>query len=124
MSFAYAESWLTSPQALPLPHSLPLRSERYRGKQCRGYFAGVLPEESNREIIARNLGISARNDYAMLERVHQEDFCQALGIVSEMKWRSIPQAVLCVAARGVERAGHRPRPAARCRPLQLPDRQQ
>ena len=72
MSFAYAESWLANSQAHPLSHSLPLRRERYRGKQCRGYFAGVLPEESNREIIARNLGISARNDYAMLERIGGE----------------------------------------------------
>jgi serine/threonine-protein kinase HipA len=72
ISFAYAESWLANPHALPLSHSLPLRSEYYRGKQCRGYFAGVLPEESNREIIARNLGISARNDYAMLERIGGE----------------------------------------------------
>lgn len=72
ISFSYAEGWLANPEALPLSHSLPLRSERYRGKQCRGYFAGVLPEESNREIIARNLGISARNDYAMLERIGGE----------------------------------------------------
>src|SRR5580700_9961272 len=34
--------------------------------------AGILPEESKREIIARNLGISARNDYAMLERIGGE----------------------------------------------------
>ena len=37
-----------------------------------GFFAGILPEESKREIIARNLGISARNDYAMLERIGGE----------------------------------------------------
>jgi len=35
-------------------------------------LAGVLPEESKREIIARNLGISGRNDYAMLERIGGE----------------------------------------------------
>jgi HipA-like protein len=27
----------------------------------QGFFAGILPEESKREIIARNLGIGARN---------------------------------------------------------------
>jgi serine/threonine-protein kinase HipA len=31
-----------------------------------------LPEENKGEIIARNLGISARNDYAMLERIGGE----------------------------------------------------
>ncbi|MGD0940842.1 MAG: type II toxin-antitoxin system HipA family toxin [Terracidiphilus sp.] len=72
MVFDYAESWLQLPDATPLSHSLPLRRKRFSGKECRGYFAGVLPEESKREIIARNLGISARNDYAMLERIGGE----------------------------------------------------
>lgn len=72
MSFQYAESWLQRGGAVPLSHSLPLRPERFRRKECRGFFAGILPEESQREIIARNLGISARNDYAMLERIGGE----------------------------------------------------
>jgi serine/threonine-protein kinase HipA len=72
MVFDYAESWLQRPDATPLSHSLPLRQKRFTRKECRGYFAGVLPEESKREIIARNLGISERNDYAMLERIGGE----------------------------------------------------
>ena len=72
MVFDYAESWLNEPDATPLSHSLPLRRERFKRNECRGYFAGVLPEESKREIIARNLGISKRNDYAMLERIGGE----------------------------------------------------
>ena len=72
MVFDYAKSWLQRPDAMPLSHSLPLRQKRFTRKECRGYFAGVLPEESKREIIARNLGISERNDYAMLERIGGE----------------------------------------------------
>lgn len=72
MVFDYDESWLTSPRAAPLSQSLPPRAIRFRNKECRGFFAGILPEESKREIIARNLGISARNDYAMLERIGGE----------------------------------------------------
>src|SRR5246500_4826963 len=72
MSFQYAASWLQRAGAIPLSHSLPLRPERFRRKECRGFFAGILPEESKREMIARNLGISARNDYAMLERIGGE----------------------------------------------------
>jgi serine/threonine-protein kinase HipA len=72
MVFDYAESWLQKPDATPLSHSLPLRRERFKRNECRGYFAGILPEESKREIIARNLGISERNDYAMLERIGGE----------------------------------------------------
>jgi serine/threonine-protein kinase HipA len=72
MVFDYAESWLEKSGATPLSHSLPLRRKRFTRKECRGYFAGVLPEESKRAIIARNLGISERNDYAMLERIGGE----------------------------------------------------
>ena len=72
MVFDYAKSWLNRPSATPLSHSLPLRPKRFRSKECRGFFAGILPEEAKREIIARNLGISARNDYAMLEQIGGE----------------------------------------------------
>jgi serine/threonine-protein kinase HipA len=72
MVFDYAASWLEKPGATPLSHSLPMRQERFSRKECRGYFAGILPEESKREIIARNLGISERNDYSMLERIGGE----------------------------------------------------
>jgi len=72
MVFDYAESWLEKPGARPLSQSLSLRKERFTRKECRGFFAGILPEESKRDIIARNLGISARNDYAMLERIGGE----------------------------------------------------
>jgi serine/threonine-protein kinase HipA len=72
MVFDYAELWLQKPGATPLSQSLPLRKERFKRNQCRGSFAGILPEESKREIIARNLGISARNDYAMLEQIGGE----------------------------------------------------
>ena len=72
MVFDYAESWLNKPGATALSQSLPLRPKRFRSKECRGFFAGILPEEATREIIARNLGISARNDHAMLERIGGE----------------------------------------------------
>jgi serine/threonine-protein kinase HipA len=72
MSCEYLESWLAKPRAAALSQSLPLRKERFPTEECRGFFGGILPEESKREIIARNLGISARNDYAMLEQIGGE----------------------------------------------------
>jgi serine/threonine-protein kinase HipA len=72
MVFDYTESWLQKPSAMPLSQSLPLRKERFTRNECRGFFGGLLPEQSQREIIARNLGISARNDYAMLEKIGGE----------------------------------------------------
>jgi serine/threonine-protein kinase HipA len=70
--FQYAQAWLNQTGATALSVSLPLRKERFGRNECRGFFAGILPDESKREIIARNLGISARNDFAMLERIGGE----------------------------------------------------
>lgn len=72
MSFTYAEGWRNKQDAVPLSQSLPLQADPFKGKECRGFFGGILPEQEKREIIARNLGISARNDYAMLERIGGE----------------------------------------------------
>lgn len=72
MRFAYAESWLNRTGATPLSQSLPLRAEWFSRNECSGFFGGILPEQAKRELIARNLGISARNDYAMLEQIGGE----------------------------------------------------
>ncbi|MEM0951686.1 MAG: type II toxin-antitoxin system HipA family toxin [Cyanobacteria bacterium P01_H01_bin.74] len=70
--FDYAVSWLEDPNAVPLSQSIPLRTERFSRKECRAFFAGILPEERKRELIAKNLGISSRNDFAMLEQIGGE----------------------------------------------------
>jgi len=72
LAFHYAESWLNNAKAVPLSHSLLLRKEKFSRNECRGFFAGILPDESKREIIAKNLGISAGNDFAMLEQIGGE----------------------------------------------------
>lgn len=70
--FEYDENWLSNPAARPLSQSLPLSKKRFSRRDCRPFFAGILPEEAKREIIARNLGISARNDFALLEQIGGE----------------------------------------------------
>ncbi len=72
MVFDYVESWRGDPKAIPLSQSLPLTRRHFNRNDCRGFFAGILPDESQRGIIARNLGISARNDFAMLEQIGGE----------------------------------------------------
>ncbi|MEE9451685.1 MAG: type II toxin-antitoxin system HipA family toxin [Gammaproteobacteria bacterium] len=72
MIFHYDAEWLQHPQAVPLSWSLPLRQAPFTQKECRSFFAGILPEEADREVIARIFGISARNDYAMLEQIGGE----------------------------------------------------
>ena len=70
--FTYAPEYLAMQDAMPLSHSLPLRKETFRASACRGFFAGLLPEGEKRETIARNLGISPRNDFSMLDRIGGE----------------------------------------------------
>ncbi len=72
MLFNYTAEWLVSKNAMALSHSLPLRKEPFIRNECRGFFGGILPEESKREMVAKNLGISARNDFAMLEQIGGE----------------------------------------------------
>ncbi len=72
IEFRYTKDWLQKVGAHPLSQSLPLEDRLFDERQCVGFFGGLLPEEYNREIIARNLGISARNDFAMLREIGGE----------------------------------------------------
>lgn len=72
MVFEYAVSWLYNSNAIPLSQSLPLQKERFSRKICRGFFAGILPEENKRIMVAKNLGISKTNDFDMLEKIGGE----------------------------------------------------
>ena len=72
LGFRYGAEWLAKPDAVPLSHSLPLQAETFRGKHARAFFAGILPDEGPRKQIAGILGISERNDFAMLERIGGE----------------------------------------------------
>ena len=66
MSFAYAADWLSDPAAPPLSASLPKQAETFNRRACRPFFSGLLPEEGQREAVARALGISKGNDFALL----------------------------------------------------------
>jgi len=72
MTFQYGASWLGKPEPIPLSWSLPLRQEPFTQKECRGFLGGLLPEQDNRTAIARILGISDTNDFAMLEQIGGE----------------------------------------------------
>ena len=68
-TFGYDAGWLAAPDAVPLSHSMLLRSGVFGRNECGAFFAGVLPESGKRSLVARNLGVSANNDYALLERI-------------------------------------------------------
>ena len=88
MRFRYADSWLAKESAVPLSHSLPLRHERFSRNECRPFFAGLLPEEDSRKLIAKALGVSDRNDFALLEKIGAE----CAGAVSLLLPDELPSA--------------------------------
>jgi serine/threonine-protein kinase HipA len=62
--FAYDEQWRTAARP-PLSQSLPLDGS-YTDSAVGAFFGGLLPEGAPRDVVARNLGVSAGNDLAML----------------------------------------------------------
>jgi len=52
-----------------LSQSLPLQEEAHPHSLCVAVFGGLLLEGEGREALARNLGVSIGNDYALLEAV-------------------------------------------------------
>lgn len=71
-AFQYDEAWLASGHALPLSLALPLRAEIYADNTARPFFANLLPESDLRKLIARRLGLSEGNDFALLEAIGGE----------------------------------------------------
>ena len=68
LTFTYAADYLdTAPHALSL--SLPLEAATHSGNAVRAFFSGLLPEQSVRARLARCLGLSETNPFALLEAV-------------------------------------------------------
>lgn len=67
MRFTYSPEWIADATRPAISFSLPKRPEPFKQRECRPFFAGLLPEESQRDAVAGALGISKRNDFAFLE---------------------------------------------------------
>ncbi len=67
MRFTYSPGWIAEATCPAISFSLPKRPEPFKQRQCRPFFAGLLPEGSQRDAIAGALGISKRNDFGFLE---------------------------------------------------------
>lgn len=72
LQFTYDPAWLAHIGAVPLSVSLPLRAEPYDDRASRPFFAGLLPEQEKRDQVARALGVSPHNDFALLDGVGGE----------------------------------------------------
>src|SRR5450631_3799305 len=95
LGFQYAADWLADNSARALSASLPKRAEPYSRRACRPFFGGLLPEEGQRDAVAQALGVSSRNDFALLERLGG-DVAGALQLLSPgdrpalLDWRDLP----------------------------------
>jgi serine/threonine-protein kinase HipA len=72
VSFAYDAAWLAAPGASALSHSLPLKAEPFSRSECEAFFAGLLPEQGQRDQVARALGVSAGNVFSLLREIGRE----------------------------------------------------
>lgn len=70
--FQYVPEWLKRENPMPLSLGLPLQAEAYNDDRARPFFANLLPESELRRIIAKRLGLSEKNDFALLEAVGGE----------------------------------------------------
>ncbi len=71
LEFTYSQQWVDEGGAF-LSLSLPVRREPYGHRDSEPFFGGLLPEEGVRDRVARYLGVSARNDFALLEQIGGE----------------------------------------------------
>jgi serine/threonine-protein kinase HipA len=69
LAFAYDAAWLADPTKPAISISLPKRAEPFNRRETRPFFAGLLPEEGQREAVARALGVSKANDFRLLEQL-------------------------------------------------------
>jgi serine/threonine-protein kinase HipA len=72
LAFGYRAEWLTAPDSVALSQSLPLRREPFGERECRPFFAGLLPEGTLRRLIAQRYQVSQQNDFALLNAIGGE----------------------------------------------------
>ena len=68
LTFTYAADYLdVAPHGISL--SLPLEAATHSGDAVKAFFSGLLPEQSVRARLAKSLGTSEKNSFALLEAV-------------------------------------------------------
>lgn len=67
LQFRYDDDYVEA-GGQPLSLNLPLRAEAFSHRDCLAFFGNLLPEEDVRTQLALTTGISASNDYKLLER--------------------------------------------------------
>ena len=68
LAFIYDADYLNT-ASYGISLSLPLQANSFTGSQVKAFFSGLLPEESVRDRLAKYLGLSEKNPFALLEAV-------------------------------------------------------
>lgn len=68
-AFEYETSWIQSAKALPISLRLPLQKGNFTDDAARPFFTNLLPEADLRNMIAKALGVSEKNDFGLLEEL-------------------------------------------------------
>lgn len=82
--FTYDSNYLKSAKARLLSISLPLQTEPFEHRVVEPFFSALLPDEYQRELLAKNLGKSERNPFALLSVVGG-DCAGAIEIINPTK---------------------------------------
>jgi serine/threonine-protein kinase HipA len=86
----------------PISHALPKQSEAHSHAVAKAVFGGLLPEADVREVVARNLGVSVSNDYALLAGLGG-DVAGALTLLEEGEQPSDEPTSIALGADEVDR---------------------
>jgi serine/threonine-protein kinase HipA len=70
--FAYDPTWCTRGDRFPVSLTLPISSHEYVDGPAHTFFVNLLPEGAVRQTICARLGISADNDFALLQAIGGE----------------------------------------------------
>lgn len=95
LSFRYDEKYRLSPGTLPLSRRLPFREGEFDDTATWAFFANLLPEGDIRRQVARQLGVSVENIFALLEGIGGD----------------------CAGAVSIHRPGDTPGPSGTYRPI-------
>lgn len=87
-SFQYSKKWLTSPDAFQISISLPMQEEIFSNDKVKSFFSNLLPESGSRELIAKRLKISSKNDFMLLKRIGGE----CAGAITILPESEIPES--------------------------------
>ncbi|MGA0608399.1 type II toxin-antitoxin system HipA family toxin [Phenylobacterium sp. VNQ135] len=69
LAFEYDPAWISDATKPALSLSLPKREEPFNRRETRPFFAGLLPDEGQRDAAAHALGVSVQNDFRLLEHL-------------------------------------------------------